>query len=118
MLGQHDDAARLLDLSGDDTLLEEYLSGRINSVSEGHPQDTLVDDTEREEETLGAAAAAERLRALRSAKETGGGVRGGAECTGMFRRSLLLAGVPPIAQVRFGVSSGRGLRVVIVSGDA
>lgn len=82
-LGLHDDAARLLDLSGDDDRLTRYINGRI--------QNTKEDST----------AAAERLKELGSAIEaTGGVVPGGeGEYKNVFRRSSLLPGAVRFPQV-------------------
>lgn len=122
-LGLHEDAARLMDLSGDDTRLAEYLNdyihnnGTSNDSRKGSQTGPITEDliqTEPDDDQGGGgggggeAAAAERLRALRAARETGGGNGVGvapaagerAACAvELFRRSSLLAGVSRIPQV-------------------
>ena len=129
-LGLHEDAARLFDLSGDDARLTDYLSAhapktgpskkqpQLEPSPSSPPKHEALIQTEEEELEDGTAwveaAAAERLRALASAREAGGGdggaVVGGAAVAGsvaaagyatagLFRRSSLLAGVSRFPQV-------------------
>lgn len=128
-LGLHEDAARLFDLSGDDLRLADYLDGRARGTAESGPSNRVQPEQEElipipTEPAAGdgdgparfasagvEAAAAERLRALASAREAGGGGgvggaalagvcgKGCATNSGLFRRSSLLAGVSRFPQV-------------------
>ncbi|CAM9458952.1 unnamed protein product, partial [Pylaiella littoralis] len=128
LLGLHEDAARLMDLSGDDARLADYLTDYVRNGSShgskdsregGSSKEVLIqtepDDGDDDDQAVGRAAAAERLRALRSAREAGGGLGSGATpaageraayAAELFRRSSLLAGVSRIPQS----SSGGGLK--------
>lgn len=121
LLGLHEDAARLMDLSGDDARLADYLTDYVRNGSSdgskdsregGSSKEVLIqtepDDGDDDDQAVGRAAAAERLRALRSAREAGGGLGSGATpaageraayAAELFRRSSLLAGVSRIPQV-------------------
>lgn len=116
-LGLHEDAARLIDLSGDDDRLADYLNSCIHNGSfndgrgsqTGSSKENLI-QTESDDGDRGGgeAAVTERLRSLRSAREAGGGSGVGmtpaageraAYAAELFRRSSLLAGVSRIPQV-------------------
>lgn len=92
-LGLHDDAARLLDLSGDDDRLTRYINGRIQKSEEDLTAEATAPTT--------ATAAAERLRELGSAIEAAGGVVAGGEkeYDNVFRRLSLLPGAVRFPQV-------------------
>lgn len=94
-LGLYDHTARLLDLSGDDSILISYLSARADGTL-GNPHISSAD----------AGAAAEQLRALQSSRKTfsnvpDGGLdgAGGQDQVGLFRRMTMLAGVARLPQV-------------------
>lgn len=108
-LGLHEAAARLFDISGEDSRLAGYLNGHLNghtsqSGSQHEAAETAPDGIETQPAAAAAAeieaAAADQLRALTSAREAGGGRGVGkaagevsAQAAGLFRRTSLLAGV-------------------------
>lgn len=109
-LGLHEDAARLFDLSGDDSRLSDYLKSRIGN-EHNHATAAPEGGTRPLATAVAAevkAAAGERLRALESAREVAGGSGVGNSAGGdpavcgaeMFRRPSLLAGVSRFRQVR------------------
>lgn len=85
-LGLHEHAARLLDLSGDDSLLVPYLRARVREE-----ENSLVPTTD--------SAAAEQLRALQSSGQALLLERGSGGEESLFRRGVMLAGVTRLPQV-------------------
>ncbi|CAM9250646.1 unnamed protein product [Scytosiphon promiscuus] len=121
-LGLHEDAARLFDLSGDDTRLADYLKSRIQNRNNqaaqiaAAPADMLAAAPATNAAEV-EAAAEERLRALESAKEAAGGKGFGKAAGGdaavcgaeLFRRPSLLAGVSRFPQASSGGLTGKAL---------
>lgn len=96
-LGLHDHAARLYDLSGDDSRLASFLSKISSSAQHG---------VGTSDSPPAADAAVQQLRALQAismasppglGREVGG--VGDASSNSLFRRSTLLAGVSRLPQV-------------------